>query len=254
MDKYLLTNNRRIIKLSDIEGKKRLKIFDKIGLESKYTDFASALGGKLVLGLTSYQVNPGKDIISRFYVAGNKIYVDPEDQDYIAKGVRLVSNLPYDKENEVYTDEDGIPYVFYGEYPQTVATKKQDYLISEVGSRTEDNYITSNLRSFCKRIESPKSFMRFIDEYRINDDKFARMTLDNVQDNIIFSTGREFAPYNEDYSKNEVSFNVEPIKWYVDEETGLLVSEKILAASIPYDYLVDHKDNVKRLTKKNKKN
>ena len=256
MDKKLLTSDRRIIKLSDIEGKNRLRIFDRIGLESKYTDFAYSLGGDVIDNKTSYQVNPGKENISRFYVKGNTIIGDPEDQYYIAKGIRVVTNLPYSKENEIQTDEDGIPFVLYGEYPQTVATKKQDYLISEVGLRTGDNYITSNLRAFCKRIESPKDFMRFIDEYNLDGDKFARMTLDNVkEESIVFSTGREFEPYNkEDYSINEVSFKVEPIKWYVDEKTGLLVSEKILSTSVPYDYLVNHKDNVKRLTKKNKKN
>ena len=50
----------------------------------------------------------------------------------------------------------------------------------------------------------------------------------------------------------KVLFKVEPIKWYVDLDTGLCISEKVLSTSIPLDYVINHQDNVKRLTKKSK--
>ena len=250
MEKYLLDKNRRILTLDDVEGKNRLKVFDKIGLESKYTDFAYALGGKLVKDgkyhVSSYQLksnNPNyRDIVKGdFIITTNSTY-------YLGEGARIVTNLPYIYEQDVKTDDNGVPYVYYGEYPQTAASKKVNYYINMFEPLTGNRYAVSNTRAFCKRIEKPTDFLDHAPEYMLDDEKYVRLNVSNIRGKILLSTGLEVE------QMDNVSFKVEPIKWYVDEETGLLVSDRILSASIPYDYMVNHENNVKRLVKKNKNN
>ena len=89
-------------------------------------------------------------------------------------------------------------------------------------------------------------FKRYAKEYSFDGRRYVDMRLANVTGKIVLGNG--FEAEQNDF----VMFRVEPIKWYLDEETGLLVSDKVLSASIPYDYMVNHEDTVKRLTKRNK--
>ena len=250
MDNYLLTKNRRIITSSDIEGENKLKLFDKIGLKSSYTDFAYALLGpteRPIEGMPQpvrYEVK-NSDYWGRNHVYNDDIMVE-QTMYYIGHGARIVTNLPMQYEDQVQYDDNNVPYVYYGMYPQRVATKSEAYNTRMLRQETEDRYVFSDLNAFKNDITSSEVFKRYAKEYSFDGRRYVDMRLANVTGKIVLGNG--FEAEQNDF----VMFRVEPIKWYLDEETGLLVSDKVLSASIPYDYMVNHEDTVKRLTKRNK--
>ena len=240
MIKKLLNENRRLLSESDIYGKYRLKIFDKIGLESSFTDFAICSGGLLCEDSPIYQIKTNDE--TRQVVIGDKVS-STTSYSYFTEGIRLVSSLPFELEGNVLYDENNIPYVYYDEYIQTVARRRDHLLIEDLQPKTDNYYEVPNIN------DRENSYKSLVEEYKLNGNKYVRMKINNIGcSRILLSNGSE--TYNGDYK----SFVVEPIKWYLDEETGLLVSEKILSSCLPYDYATKHKDNVKRLTKKNKNN
>ena len=248
MDKYILNKNSRLLTLDDVEGKSRLKLFDKIGLESKYTDFAYALGGDLVRDINSktgyvskYQLKSDESGLRQMVVGDHIQHLDTKY--FFGEGTRLVTNIPFNKEGDIQLDDNNVPYVYYGEYPQTVSNKVDKYIIKSTKFETGDKYAiyyaNENVPS-----SSNKSILKFAPEYSLNGNKYVMLYLENIKGSILLSNG------NEVQNDEEAVFNVEPIKWYLDEETGILVSEKILSANVPFYYMNNHKDNVKRLTRK----
>ena len=245
MDKFLLDEKRRIVSIKDIEGPHRLKVFDRIGILSSYTDFAYALGGELLERegsyVSSYVLKDASDEHSRKIVVGEGIETSSYPH-YFAEGVRLVSVLPKELEKEIDYDNTGVPYVLYGEYPQVAATHRQAAIIQELEPETNDRYVVPDTSTIVRGIKKPEDAIKYAKEYELDGRKLARLQIRNVKyQTLLFSNGTQGKPLEHRL------FRSIPIKWYVDEETGLLVSDKILSANIPFCYLDNHKDDVKRL-------
>lgn len=229
--------DRRLLTVDDIND---LKVFDKIGIESSYTDFAYALGGELATSSDTskdyksiYQLKSNKPSL-RYMVVGDRVQ-SYYSKNMRGKGARLVTNIPFNKEGDVQTDSNGVSYVYYGEYPQTVAPKENLFYIN----KTKD--------AVAKYVVPRNCTIDIATAYKLNGEKYVLVKLFDVEgEKTYLSNGIEI------HNGETVAFKVEPIKWILDEETGLLISEKILSYGIDYDSMNNHRDNVRRLTLKNK--
>ncbi len=233
----LLNDERRILSVEDVN---ELKVFDKIGLESSYTDFAYALGGELVIDTDQsrdyksiYQLKTN-DSKLRYMVSGDKVK-SYYSNNLRGKGARIVTNIPFNKEGDIQVDSNGVPFVYYGVYPQTVASRDATFLIKAT-KYVVDVYAIPRKYS----IDTLKA-------YGLNDKRYVLVDIADLEaERTVLSNGSEIC------NGDSVAFEVEPIKWFLDEETGILISEKILSYGIDYNIMNNHKGNVKRLTPKNK--
>lgn len=260
----LLDEEVRIPTIDEVEGPNRLKIFDKLdGLRAKPTDFAYALGANLIedpnelskpgrSGFVSDYIVKGGDDKEWYVVRGDNIHSVTEPEDF-SSGVRLVANLPYELEPEIRHERNGIPYVYFKSYPQKVANEELDETLSFYERETSKKYIVPDLSkpAYKKPIieSSVKDLTTLAREVKTDDyGTYVRLVVRNLKTNEQIMLNSPRIIKNGDI----VRFKVGGIKWYIDEKTGLMVSERILSAGIPLVHLLMHKDNVKRLTKKTK--
>ena len=243
MIKYLFTDKSRLLTLDEVEGKSMLKLFKEIGLRASYTDFTSALGGEVYRDIMAkpecsaiYQIKSDNGL--RQAVVGDHIQ-HSVDTPFFGTGVRMAMNIPFEKEGDIQRDENGIPYVYFGEYPQTVANNNIKFIIQNIKDKTGFRYIVPNT--------SAKRNAEAI-EYYFQGEKYVLLDITNLTVPTVLSNGREIQ------NGDTALFNVEPIKWLLDEQTGIMVSEKVLSTNIPYEYMNTHEADVKRLIKGNKGN
>ena len=265
----LLDEEVRILTIDEVEGPNRLKIFDKLdGLRAKPTDFAYALGADLFEDPFDCNIPGRSGLSSGYYVKGGETEFSEEDSWYVvlgdnvsraqrpadySTGVRLVANLPYGIENEVKHDTKGIPFVYYKSYPQKVAKLELEDTLSHYESVTGKKYVVPDLSKPAYKkpiIESSEKDLTTTATEVFNDEygTYVRLVIKHLQPGEQKMLNSPRMIQNGDI----VRFKVGGIKWYIDEQTGLMVSERILSAGIPLEYLLTHKDNVKRLTKKPK--
>ena len=113
-------------------------------------------------------------------------------------------------------------YIEYGEYPQGVAS-------TEMISMLEKKYLKGELKETGKIYMIPELKDRYtidsyydIKEYTFNDKKYVRV---QVTDSVTLSNKQK-------YNKGDyVWIEVLPVKWLLDEETHILISEYILSIS-----------------------
>lgn len=256
MIKYLFHPGIDLLSLDDVEmindtnlddqdvKCNRLKIFDKVGLESSYTDFAYALGGQLVYDdnrrlVSMYQLKSDLNIEGIQAVVGDHI-MGYSKKSFIYSGIRVTSKLQKADENNVQTDDNGIPFIYKGEYPQTVASKDEKWVVINTKFYDGFKWVVPKL--------TEKDYKGYAKEYILENDRFVELYLTNFYGSRLLSNGTEISRNTKAY------FKVEPIKWLVDEETGLLVSEKIISSSMPTEYVLGINGFTKKLANKNKKN
>jgi hypothetical protein len=244
MIKTLFSSDREIINIDDVEGKERLKVFDKIGLEAKYTDFAYALGGEIAYDyngrpVSVYQLKTNAEETGYQVVCGNHIFGYYQKQTpEIGKGARLLSYLPKSMEVSVRHDESGVPYIYKDLYPQTIAFRTDKNGVKDTKDFNGVKWVVPNFKA--------NDYVGYAKEYNFNNGLYVELPLNNFYGSRVLSNGTEINRGDKAY------FKVEPIKWYIDEKTGLMVSEKILSASIPFEYMNNPKEHVKKLVNKNK--
>ena len=224
-----------------IFGDSQLDILKKYGTACAITDFSILLGGQVSSDYTN-EGTTGKDRIGYWWAKTRYMY-----------GVRLVSSpLEYDRAD---THENGarpaLPYssisrissngvrnslgiieVEYGEYPQTIVDEgfsrelEKNYKLGTGIRKTGKTYTTDSV------VDSANDDDRFKprkhEEFEYKGRKYIRIIgYDNIN-GYKLSDGRtiEFGkPY---------WVEVEPIKWLVDERTGIALSKKIIFAGVMF--------------------
>lgn len=218
------------------------------------TDFSILLGG--AVGSTDYldctlEKRIGKYWTksdydsSNFYVCNEYEQIRPEYVDDRSCGVRPTLPLAYI--GDLSKDEDGT--VKFGHYPQTVAGKAiqielEQALIEERLEKTGNTYTTdSGIKLKFTTMHS--SFEPQVhEEYEYKGKRYIRVKanfndLGLSSEDTTLSNGEKYD--NGDY----VWVAVEPIKWIVDEQSQLLIAEKILFAGIQFQDMNKNAESVK---------
>ena len=217
-----------------------LKIFDTYGTLAAVTDFSvlldvsmehdvfsvgSSTEGRPGEWLTSSSTSEG--IVGVVDIDGNIRHYSVTNYDAGVRPAIIYSEIAPLCSNET-VNEVGIKEVEYGEYPQSIVS--EDY--SEV---LEDKYKAGkNIRKTGRTFtiadaDSDKGFIpKKLEEYEVDGKKYIRFESGVLVYNNILSDGRK-AEDNQVYW-----LNVEPIKWMVDNESGVALSKYILFSGIQY--------------------
>ena len=134
---------------------------------------------------------------------------------------------------------DGILEVEYGEYPQIAAPKDMQITLENAFQRRSINptgkiYTTDSAKynDYDKKFE-PETH----EEYIYNDKKYVRIKANSYYDGNKFtlSNGEEYK--DDDY----IWIEVQPIKWLVDENKDIAITERLLFAGIQFKHKRDYK-------------
>lgn len=243
-------------------GNKReemLEVIEKIGNCAPITDFSILLGG----------------YVSNKYYYNNSILLKDRAGKYWLttggeEGVRIIFNdclcgtlackrtagarpvLPWSSicniSSRTARGRNGILEVYYGEYPQYVASKKlqeqleRAYLDNQSSIQSTGKSYTIDSRRYDEYHEAicPIS----IEEYLFVDgEKYVRVRANSsTRDTWSFQSRNdppaEFILSNGEIYKDDdyVWVEVQPIKWLIDEINDKVVSERILFAGVPFEH------------------
>ena len=246
-----------LLKEEQIFGEDRLKIFDEYGPKAVITDFAILLGGYVCYD--NYYVRYDSYLKNRtgYYWTStkcNKYVLVVKGTGYASYeahrcyvGVRPA--LPYSSISNiclnVVRECDEILEVEYSEYPQRVASKilqielENAYQNNEMSiKKTGKTYTTDSRKcyEYGKKFNAQKH-----EEFEYKGKKYVRIKANSFYD------GSEFTLSNGEKYKNGnyVWVEVLPIKWLVDIEKDIALSEKILFAGISFDIKKRYDGNFK---------
>ena len=210
------------------------EVFKKRGYKSKATDFACFLGGKddvywINNGLLNidrpYEINArGKTIkiIKPSVYYKNTVSVRP----YITYTGSLY-NVPTNDKSIKRTD-DGLLEVEYGYYPQDLASKEMQENL-ETAYKNRNLLKTTNTYSVFDKILNGKMIASIVDEYEYMGKRYVRVDGEYARyDEFELSNGET---YNR---KDSVWFEVQPVKWLVNEETNSMITEKLIFSGVPF--------------------
>ena len=210
------------------------EVFKKRGYKSKATDFACFLGGKddvywINNGLLNidrpYEINArGKTIkiIKPSVYYKNTVSVRP----YITYTGSLY-NVPTNDKSIKRTD-DGLLEVEYGYYPQDLASKEMQENL-ETAYKNRNLLKTTNTYSVFDKILNGKIIASEVDEYEYMGKRYVRVDGKYARyDEFELSNGET---YNR---KDSVWFEVQPVKWLVNEKTNSMITEKLIFSGVPF--------------------
>ena len=228
-------------------GEDRLKIFDEYGTMAAITDFAILLGG-FVANIYHYRnINSLENRVGFYWTKSSgdctpidTYFVVTDSDDILERSYGVRPVIPYSLINNFFSNEvvieDGILEVEYGEYPQKAVSKETQEILEKAYNnnyfsikKTGKIYTTDSR----KWNEYDRKFNeQSIEEYLFEDGKkYVRVKANPCFHvcNFILSNGEECS--NGEYFWIEVS----PIKWLVDVEKNIALSERILFAGIQFD-------------------
>ena len=216
------------------EYKYEYEVFKKRGYKSKATDFTCFLGGKddvywINNGLLTidrpYEINArGKTIkiIKPSVYYKNTVSVRP----YITYTGSLY-NIPTNDKSIKRTD-DGLLEVEYGYYPQDLASKEMQENL-ETAYKNRNLLKTTNTYSVFDKILNGKIIASEVDEYEYMGKRYVRVDGKYARyDEFELSNGET---YNR---KDSVWFEVQPVKWLVNEKTNSMITEKLIFSGVPF--------------------
>ena len=238
-------------------GNYKLKPIKMLGTAAKITDFAVINGGfswPSEISSSSYgtyvfedRKNKDGDIVS---------YIEDDGKADIllynsGLGIRPVadfSSLKDTSEFKYKKREDGIIEIEYGYYLQDAVSKKmQDELnnITAINSLVISSEQKEKIKNILKVNDILQTHDKYFNNIKIYDDisydeipvykyknrRFANVTVQNhnvIRNSFCLSNG-------ESYQNDEkVWIEEKPVKWLLDEEQGLMISEMILQAGIKF--------------------
>lgn len=236
-------------------GKHQLSVLKKYGVKAIQTDFSILLGSTDIFS-DHYGFYWLKDLTDdRVAVVNYSGSLRHEVDNVKSNAARIV--LPINDDIENYIKEKGkllfcgpcessngplvVKEVEYGFYPQMAVSE-------ELQEKLEEKYKTSNLevsynsytvdKNDC--LTRDKAFSPLaIPEY-IHENKYYVRVMNRSHTFATLNGGREVK--NNDFVWLEVS----PVKWLVDKESNLLISEYLLFSNISYSYAKDDKDNFEK--------
>ena len=248
-------SNFTFLNKEQVFGKHQLSVLKKYGVKAIQTDF-SILLGSIDIFSDHYGFYWLKDLTDdRVAVVNYSGSLRHEVDNVKSNAARIV--LPINDDIENYIKEKGkllfcgpcessngplvVKEVEYGFYPQMAVSK-------ELQEKLEEKYKTSNLevshnsytvdKNDC--LTRDKAFSPLaIPEY-IHENKYYVRVMNRSHTFATLNDGREVK--NNDFVWLEVS----PVKWLVDKESNLLISEYLLFSNISYSYAKDDKDNFEK--------
>ena len=154
-----------------------------------------------------------------------------------------------DECKEVGTDHCGITYVTYGEYPQTVALLNADELMSL--KKTEKQYdiprrIKNNSFGPTLFDEMGNPYTPGIREPFFNQHHFIQQSDEDIFDlgepykkaqEYISEDGNKYVQVNGDWYK------VEPIRWRVEKENNIAITDFVIAGGVQTRHIKDFVEN-----------
>jgi len=233
-----------LLTYEQILGKKKLKIFNKIDASASITDFAILLGGEFdflnfndsnltektgsYFTETAYCYGGQKNKVGIIQGNGKEIWCKIDDWTI---GIRPVLTFQKNSFIPKKKNRNEILEIEYGFYPQTAVSK-------EMQGELEDNYQSKNVVETDRyyRVVSKSyndNFKRVFEnieykEYEYKGKRYVRVIAAPCYISVELSNGQEYR------GKDIVWIEVEPIKWFIDKKSKLLLSKKIICAGIPF--------------------
>ena len=256
-------NDQGLTLLSDdqIWGESQLEVIRKYGTKAAVTDLCVLTGSYLFN--TDYNIDEDRTLTgrtSRFWTrsndgntdvcavdkSGDKYSIDRDERNGAIRPVLQSSAIFSQISPNRVKGYNGTEEVVYGEYPQNVVNERmQNILESEYKRRmniTGRSYtfdcIEPRKNSDCYLGFRPITYY----EYEYQGKKYIRVAANFLYDNPCkLSNGVKYG--NGDYVWVEVS----PVKWLIDDRTGILISKKGLVSGIRFlDGGIDYKGDFDR--------
>ena len=225
--------NLDIPRVNDIVGKNSLNIFNKMPANALLTDFAILTGAYIInkhRGL--YWTKTMGDISSRVkYIDYYNISFDSLITDN-NNATRLT--LPYDiikntLKSKIIKNEYGVDTILLGNYPQTAVSKELQNALEEL---YRSNWLVPTENVYTVGKDTSQQIKKY-PVYHYNNKRYIRViSCLNAPElgNVMLSNGIEY-PDN-----HWVWVEIEPVNWLIDEESKLLISEKLLFSGVAFSY------------------
>ena len=192
-----------ILSINQVDGKQKLDIFKSNIITAKQTDLVTLLGGD-----GSYNAWAG-DSATYIVLYDGTIHHYCREEELI--GIRPI--VPFKEiANGIfnrYINEDGILEVEYGFYPQTLSPDKWKYYdmnrVSKIGLHT---YTLNKDKALLEYEDEDGEYIHY---YPFKTNKYSKL-----------SDGSDVV------AEKVYCIQIEPIKWLVDEKSGLAISKYIL--------------------------
>lgn len=230
-----------LLTLEELDDYSKRKIIDK---ECEVTDFAILLGEEQYsFEFKTFKHKNGEYYTSTRYqgIDPNIIAINTEGEavsraaDNLKVGIRpVIKNIDTKDVNlfPVSNSNTRFVEVEYGEYPQYVVS-------DELANELDYEFARGSLNKTGKVYENnPANLSRrgqfILDEYEYRGKKYVRVRCDN---SYKLTNGKRCVP------GEHVWVEVSPIKWQLASAQGILVSSKILAAGVAFNYGFSYDNN-----------
>ena len=224
---YHQSYNYSIPNASDYEKR---EIFKKRGLKSKTTAFSAFLGGKDDLYWARGEGYPYARKIDATEGTSKILKENYENTCSLRPCIYFYGRLyiPVNYEGVKRTD-DGVLELEYGYYPQELAPNEIHEKL-ELAYKDGKLIKTKNTYSVLDKIENKNMKISKLQEYEYIGKRYVRFDGKFPGNNVI-------KLLNEDtIDKNNISwFEVQPVKWWVDEKTKYMITEKLIISGVPFD-------------------
>jgi len=230
---------------------KKLDVIKEYGAKCLLTDLSVLLGGYQDIDVSVSSNTYGSGLgywltrsqtkdeqVCSVSSIGTRFYSMTTMRGYVARPSFSFSEIEDDKVEEFYQLEDDIFSFEYGKYPQDSLPLKLSINL-EKHYQASDGYITytGNFYTFDSvkypfgfKGFKPRKFAEFKDK---QDNKYIRFVVDY---NCLDVELPSYKMPSDTLKKGEIVWvNVKPIKWLLDGNTGIVLSEKALFSGIRFD-------------------
>lgn len=268
-----------LLKQEDCEGENKLDIFKKKSIFAEPTDYSRLLGNQVTdiydeknkkfemrssYLTSSYKERKGyKSDIKKDPMVVDAYGVYGEYEKAADIGIRPVIefenilDIPTNG-NPIEVLDDGVLEVEYGYYPQTVVSEEMEKTLEEEYrnrsfdlNEIEGHHYTSNSTGMELQKERYEPLFHASKNkcYEYNGGRYVRISTKNADQSksfyklttlgvIPYSNGKGYKAKN-----GHAWVKVEPVKWLVDAKNKKMISEKVLAAGVPYADVKNAKAN-----------
>lgn len=241
-------NDFTFLTKDQIFGSNQIEVIKKRGTKAAISDFSVMLGGQLsdshVASDSSLKGRTGNywtksDYEERFMFTvqalGNGSFSDGTGRSVGARPAlplsSLNSNIPTNEESGKRAT-DGVLEVEYGYYPQTAVAREMQEMLETAYrnssiSKTGNSYTTDSV-AYNKYYTpfQPQTHQ----EYEYNGKRYVRVEANLLHDvDVSLSNGVTY------YTGDNVWVEVEPVKWLVDENARMMITEKIIFAGVQFN-------------------
>ena len=235
-------------------GENQLDIFKKRGNTAALTDFAILLGGyvsnfsnsyndRTLAGRTGCYFTKSCDEDYNPLIVNNVGKIVWEETKARSDGARLalplssLDDIPVNEGSKIIKAKDGILEVEYGYYPQKAVSRdvqerlERAYKSGNI-SKTRNSYTTDSVAySDYNTSLQPQTHQ----EYGYNRNSYVR-----VKANIFYVSKVQLSNGEKYKNCDYVWVEVLPVKWLVDEDSLMMITEKIISAGVRFNDKINY--------------